>query len=329
MASPVTSPTALIPVASTNSNPLAGGPWGVYTNKYDDVYGPYLKATGTDKALLAKIALRPRVRWFGEWTPTSDIASKIRSYVSVSQHGNPDTLVQFATFRLWPNGGEAGRNRPMSAAQLNDYKAWYRAVAGAIGTARVAVVLEPDLAMARKGWQPSTRFALTKYAAYVLSRQPRTSVYIDASDADWLKVPDAVAMLKASGITYARGFALGATHYWAVSSETTYARSVIASLNAAHITNKHAVIDTADNGKPFTWGQYWKEHPKGDFDNAETCRSTTDTTCDTLGHPPTWLTTDPAHVDGYLWFGRPWLVRQASPFSLTRALQVARTTPFK
>ena len=67
--------------------------------------------------------------------------------------------------------------------------------------------------------------ALTKYAAYVLSRQPRTSVYIDASDADWLKVPDAVAMLKASGITYARGFALGATHYWAVSAQTTYAET--------------------------------------------------------------------------------------------------------
>jgi endoglucanase len=33
-------------------------------------------------------------------------------------------------------------------------------------------------------------------------------------------------------------------------------------------------------------------------------------------------------VDGYLWFGRPWLYMQADPFVMTRALQLARTTPY-
>ena len=33
------------------------------------------------------------------------------------------------------------------------------------------------------------------------------------------------------------------------------------------------------------------------------------------------------HVDGYLWFGRPWLHMQADPFELQRALGLARTTP--
>ena len=315
-------------VASTSANPLAGGPWGVYSVKTDDVYGPYLKASGTNKALLGKIALRPRVRWFGQWIPTSAIGPKVKHYITVSQHGNPNALVQLATFRLWPNGGEPGRMRPITAAQQSDYKAWYRTVAAAIGSSRVAVVLEPDLGVALKGWRPAVRLALTRYAAQVLSRLPRTSVYIDASDADWLKVDAAVSMLRSAGVAYTRGFALGATHYWSTGAQTSFARSVISKLAAAGITGKHAVIDTADNGKPFTWSQYWAEHPRGDFDNAETCRSTTDTTCDTLGHPPTWATTDPAHVDGYLWFGRPWLVRQASPFSLARALQVARTTPF-
>jgi hypothetical protein len=315
-------------VASTSSNPLAGGPWGVYNVKTDDVYGPYLKASGTNKALLGKIALRPRVRWFGEWIPTRQVAAKVKHYISVSQHGNRNTLVQLATFRLWPNGGEPARNKALSTAQLNDYKAWYRAVAAAIGTSRTAVVLEPDLAMALKGWKPAVRLALAKYAAQTLSKLPRTSVYIDASDADWLKADAATAMLRSAGVAYARGFALGATHYGSTASETSFADSVVAKLAAAGIPGKHAVIDTADNGKPFTWSQYYAEHPKGDFDNAETCRSTTDTTCDTLGHPPTWVTTDPAHVDGYLWFGRPWLYRQASPFTLSRALQIAKTTPF-
>lgn len=331
----VVASTALVPsyvassVAATSApNPLAGGPWGVYNVKTDDVYGPYLRATGTNKALLATIALRPRVRWFGEWIPTSQVAAKIRNYIKVSQHGNPNTLVQLATFRLWPNGGEAGRSRPLTAAQQEDYKAWYRAVASAIGTSRVAVVLEPDLAIALKGWSPATRLALTRYAAQTLSRLPRTSTYLDASDADWLKADAAVSMLGSAGVAYVRGFALGATHYWSTAAQTTYAQAVIAKLAARGIPGKHAVIDTADNGRPFTWSQYYAKHPKGDFDNAETCRSTTETQCDTLGHPPTWVTTDPAHVDGYLWFGRPWLTRQASPFNLTRALQVARTTPY-
>jgi hypothetical protein len=35
------------------------------------------------------------------------------------------------------------------------------------------------------------------------------------------------------------------------------------------------------------------------------------------------------YVDAYLWFGRPWLIRQASPFSLSRSLEVARSTPFQ
>ncbi|RYP87793.1 hypothetical protein EKO23_05260 [Nocardioides guangzhouensis] len=36
----------------------------------------------------------------------------------------------------------------------------------------------------------------------------------------------------------------------------------------------------------------------------------------------------PAHVDGYLWFGRPWLCMQADTFVMSRALAMARTTPY-
>jgi hypothetical protein len=34
------------------------------------------------------------------------------------------------------------------------------------------------------------------------------------------------------------------------------------------------------------------------------------------------------NCDGYLWFGRPWLFNQAGSFEMSRALTVARTTPF-
>jgi hypothetical protein len=33
-------------------------------------------------------------------------------------------------------------------------------------------------------------------------------------------------------------------------------------------------------------------------------------------------------VDGFVWFGRPWLYNQADPFVARRALDMARTTPW-
>jgi hypothetical protein len=61
----------------------------------------------------------------------------------------------------------------------------------------------------------------------------------------------------------------------------------------------------------------------------------------TLGIPPTADVANPAwglsekvaaaaatYVDGYLWFGRPWLYNQGEGWDLDRALKLARTTPY-
>src|SRR5262249_39998090 len=160
--------------------------------------------------------------------------------------------------------------------------------------------------------------------------------------ADWPTVAQAVSLLRASGQSAARGFALDATHYDSTASEIAYGSRVVAALNRLGILNKHFVIDTADNGKPFTFLQYFANHPGGDFDNAQTCTSRTATRCVTLGIPPTnqvglakWhlpATDVPLarkNVDGYLWFGRPWLFEQAGSFVMSRALAVARPSPFQ
>jgi hypothetical protein len=266
--------------------------------------------------------------------------AKIREYIATTQAGDPSVLVQLAVFRLWPHG-EGAKNRPITVAEQGAYRRWVDAAAQAIGGSRVAVVLEPDLAVSLGGWQPTVREALTAYAAHAFAQLPQTSVYIDASDSDWLSVPQATNMLLASGIREARGFALGATHYSGTAENIAYGRNVVAALAAAGVPDRHFVIDTADNGRPFTWLQYWAAHPHGDIDNSEPCRSMTQVRCDTLGIPPTWQVADPrwglpadlqqaaaSSVDGYLWFGRPWLYRQASPFKLGRTLKVAATTPY-
>lgn len=322
------------------SDPLANRPWGVYTGGADGVYPAYEAATDAgQRSLLAKVALRPRVRWFGSHNPADEIGAKIRDYISTTQGGNPDVVVQMAIFRLWPHG-EKHKLDPLTDADRAAYRHWVDNAAAAIGSSRVAMVLEPDLAVSLTGWHPWVRLHLAAYAAKKFGSLPHTSVYIDAADSDWLSASKAVSMIRKAGIQYVRGFALGATHYTGVSADIDHGQAIAHLLARAGLPH-HFVIDTADNGRPFTWKQYWEMHPKGDFSNAQTCATTTQTRCDTLGIPPTADVDNPrwrlnatrqriAHrlVDGYLWFGRPWLVDQASPFSLSRTLSVAATTPW-
>ena len=150
----------------------------------------------------------------------------------------------------------------------------------------------------------------------------------------------AVRILVQGGVQYARGFALNGTHYSSTPNEVARGAAIVAGLDARGITGKHFVVNTSSNGHPFTFGSYTGSDP----DNAVVCRSKAEPvtrTCVTLGIPPTadvagaqWglpATTRALaaeHVDGYLWFGRPWLYRQADPFVMSRALQLVRTTPY-
>lgn len=333
--------SAAAPAQAASTNPIAG-PWGVYTGAADGVYPAYQSATGTQKYLLSKVARKARVRWFTSAIARSDIRAKVHDYVVQTQNGNPNVVVMMAIFRLWPKG-ERNKSIPLSAADQQAYRDWVDAAARGIGSARVALMLEPDLAVAYNGWQPSVRFNLAKYAARTFSALPRTSVYIDGGAADWLTPTKAASMLRAAGVGLprVRGYALNATHYTSTPSNIVHGRQIASTLATAGITSKHFVVNTADTGQPFTWSQYWSAHPNGSFDNAETCATKSSHRCVTLGAPPTW---DVAHspqqlspsvrtmalrfCDGYVWLGRPWLTNQASPFNMQRTLQIARTTPF-
>jgi endoglucanase len=175
------------------------------------------------------------------------------------------------------------------------------------------------------------------YAARVFSALPHTTVYIDAGAGDWPTVSQAASLLRGAGVAHTRGFALNATHYDSTQKEILFGQRVVKALAAAHIRGRHFVINTAANGRPFTYQQYHRR----DFDNAGVCSSRASRRCVTLGIPPTadvsnrrWgLSAAARHVagrlvDGYLWIGRPWLYNQATPFDSERSLALAATTPF-
>src|ERR1700761_3447231 len=320
-----------------HGDPLAGMPWGNYSGPQDEVFPAYRAATGRDRRLLAKIALRPRVRWFGAWYPTPGIERTVHDYIVNATGGNPAALAQVAVFRLVP-WEHAACDRLPTADEQAAYRGWIDAFAAGIGSSRVALILQPDLPFGLcVPHHSQLPLQLVAYAAQVFDALAHTTVYIDAGAADWPTVRQAAALLESAGVRYARGFALNATHYDATGREIAFGAAVARALAAAHIPGRHFVVNTASNGEPFTYQQYHG----ADYDNASVCRTRASRRCVTLGIPPTFQVASPRwglsararglaarYVDGFLWYGRPWLDQQADPFDLRRALALAATTPF-
>jgi endoglucanase len=333
-------PPAVPPAASlTADNPLADRHWGVYRGPLEHSWRAYRTATGTQRTQLAKIALRPKATWFGHWLRADRVQQNVAAYVANSQHGDPEALVQMAVFALQPWEREACDRLP-SAAERNTYKQWVDQVAAGIGQAHVALVLQPDSPFALCAPGGSDVFLeLMRYATERFAAQPNTSVYIEAGAADWLRddVAKALRILVPAGIRSARGFALNSTHYDSTERQVRFAAAISQALAARGIPGKYAVVNTAQNGKPFKGYEY--NGPN--YDNARACADRDDARCVTLGIPPTTDVADPAwglspdaaaaaaaYVDGYLWFGRPWLYNQAQGWDQQRALSLARTTPY-
>ncbi len=335
-------------LASTSTdNPLAGRPWGVYEGPGEQSWQPYVDATGAEKDLLGYIALKPKAKWFGSWIPDDQIEEKVRGYIANAQAGNPDALVQMAIFRVKPWERNACRAIP-TLAQRASYRRWMRGFAAGIGDAHVAVIQQPDgpfALCAPHGSRVASR--LIAYGTRVLSAQPNASVYVEVGAADWPHdgkqggAATATKLALRGGVKYARGIALNGTHYSSTVDEVARGAAVVRALAAQGITDKHVVINTAENGHPFEFGTYTGKDPN----NAFVCKTANDPvtrTCVTLGIPPTTQVAAPQwqlplktrrlarrYVDAYLWFGRPWLYRQADPFVKSRALQLVRTTPFR
>ncbi|BBH17641.1 hypothetical protein Back2_19280 [Nocardioides baekrokdamisoli] len=294
----------------------------------------------------AAIQNRPRVTWLPgpsdkSRTPISSQISTqmdmLRKYIAASQNGNPQALTQLAIFGIFSvQGGEGYIHTPMTSAEVANYHTWITAVAQTLGQTRVAIVLEPDLAITTnpRTTNAATRQQMTNWAAYWFkSHNPRATVYLSAGDADWLTPTQAANLLKASGIQYARGFALGDTHYSTVGSDVMQGTAIVKALGSLGYPGRHFVVDTSDNGRGFGFSQ--------DPSRAVCASKSSRAPCVTLGVPPTWQVTDPrigltstqAYYalrlqDADLWIGRPWNQDQAWPFLPARAKQLAASSPY-
>ena len=336
---------ALAPASATPraDNPLAGREWGVYQGAAEMAWLPYTLATGKEKKLLGRIALTPKAKWFGNWISNDDIAQKVDDYIANATGGDDDVLVQLTLFRMNPWEQDACTMLP-TKEQKASYKQYVRRFAKAIGDQHAAVVLQPDgpFALCAPGGSKA-HSRLIAYTSKVLSGLPHTATYIEAGTAEWnhFEVDRAVRLLARGGVEHVRGFTFNVTHYESTASQVRFGAEVVKALEARGLGRKHFVVDTAENGRPFS-GKWWRAHNTGErWDNATTCQEKSDRRCVTLGIPPTtqvaakkWgLPPDVRrlarrHVDAYLWAGRPWLFNQTAPFDMARGLAVARTTPW-
>ncbi|RLV47564.1 hypothetical protein D9V37_15435 [Nocardioides mangrovicus] len=350
-AAPPTDPTALAVVTAAHvghppkpkpppapPNPLASLKLGVYQGNDEQAWAPYARSRGENRKLLAKIALRQKAKWYGAWVSNGAIEGKVRAYVEGSTHGRSDTFALMALFRVVPWEG-AACHRVSSGGEQASYRQWIDNVARGIGSSHVVVILQPDgpfvTCAPHHSAVPSQLIA---YASRKLSALPHTYVYIDGGASDWpWSRSEAASFLIADGVRYARGIALNSTHYGATGDEVQAGAEIVQELARRGIKDKHVVVNTSSNGRPVVFGQA----PGKDHDNATVCASRSSQRCVTLGIPPTtdvanarWPLTARQrtmardYVDAYLWFGRPWLYRQADPFDYGRALQLARTTPY-
>ncbi len=331
------------------TNPLAGRRWGVYQGPLEAVWGPYEASGGEERALLGKIALRPKATWIGDWTASpEEIGDVVREYVANASGGDPDVLVQLSIFRMVP-WEHPSCDRAASPGEADAYRRWISNAAAALGEQPAAIILQPDLPF----WWCSPNRELTseliRHAVSAFEAQPNTDVYLDAGDADWSSVPQmgvprpeqAADLLIANGIADAHGFALGATHYVGTPERIAYGARLVEILADRGIPGKRFVVDTGQNGN----GMEWPEVTPVDGninDNARVCQSVSDRAgCVTLGIPPTAMVADPRwglpehlaalareHVDGYLWFSRSWLRMQADWVGPERGLDMARSTPW-
>ncbi|MGW0431694.1 glycoside hydrolase family 6 protein [Micromonospora sp. NPDC003197] len=273
-----------------DGNPLAGMTFYTDPDSQAAQQAARMRAVGraADATELDKIGTRPVAYWLTVKDPAG-IRTETEALVRrAAEAGRVPVLTAYNI----PHR-DCGNYSAGGAANVEQYRAWIRAVAAAIGSQPAVVVLEPDaVAHTLDGCRsdPAGRHELLSDAVAVLKGTGATRVYLDAGNPGWLSDIEALAeALRRSGIQQADGFALNVANFLDTQTNVEYGNRLSTALGGAHF-----VIDTSRNGKgrwtggtEVNGGPSWCNPPgRG------------------LGIPPTTETGLP-RVDALLWVKRP------------------------
>ncbi|WP_342113532.1 glycoside hydrolase family 6 protein [Pseudoduganella sp. OTU4001] len=192
------------------------------------------------------IASQPGARWFGGWS--GDIASAVGQHVAnAAQAQRTPVMVAYNIPNRDCGQHSAGGERSMQA-----YQNWVHAFAKAIGERPAIVILEPDAlpqldCLDAQGKAERVQlFQFAVQAFYDLA--PRTLLYIDIGNSDWLPPAEAAKRLLLAGVASAQGFSLNVSNYRADSESRAYGIAVTQALQAMAGLSKSFVVDTSRNG---------------------------------------------------------------------------------
>ncbi len=241
---------------------------------------------GRQAEQMRKIAGQPVAEWIG----TEDPGGQTRKVVGAAAKADREALL--VLYNL-PHR-DCGQYSKGGAPDAGAYRAWLDQVVKGIGKRAATVIVEPDAIphVLMEGCTPEQfqpeRFRLLNEAVGKLKSLPRTKVYLDAGNPDWVRDPGGlVEPMKRAGIDKADGFSLNVSNYQTTESNAAYGRKF-----SPMVGNKPFVIDTSRNGNGPVAGAGADEeawcNPPGRA----------------LGEAPTTKTGDKL-IDGYLWIKRP------------------------
>ncbi|MFC6152943.1 glycoside hydrolase family 6 protein [Nocardioides yefusunii] len=329
----------------------AGQQLGTYKGPHDQAWQA-LTRTGVkakNKPYVQQLVNIPKVGWMGAWQADDVVYESTKNYIRDTQQGDPTKIVAIASFRLDPWYTEARTANP-SAANIASYKRWIRNQVRAIGNTPTIIVLQPDMPFLMTAKHKKKYQGMLKFAAAEYNKNANTKIYLEAGSWDWPApgqggAKAAAKFLEPIGIKNVDGFALGSTHYTSLEKEILRSKELVDIFRKKGYKNElRTVITTASNGNPWNFGDWQFKH-RGVADEAPACTSKKQfkkVTCVTTGVPPTFDVANPKwglsktararakkYVDAYLWFSRPWLDMQNSPFLEDKTATMLKVSPFR
>jgi endoglucanase len=274
--------------AKAPSNPLAGQAF--YVDPASDAARQAarwrVEGRAEDADAMTQLATRPTATWIAD---DSDVTGRVNSLAQRADRAGKTVLL--VAYHI--PGRDCGSYSAGGAPSAHAYRSWVRTFARGLGPGRATVILEPDaIPQAVQGCLPraarAERYTLLRFAARTLSARPRTSVYLDAGNAGWIRSTSRlVGPLRQAGIGAAEGFALNVSNFYRTGTSVRYGRALSRRLGGAHF-----VIDTGRNGNG----------PRGvdDVGGPNWCNPPGRA----LGDYPTTDTGQPL-VDAYLWIKAP------------------------
>ena len=198
--------------------------------------------------LLADIALVPQAEWYGAWQSADLTVNQVEALLEdAAEQGKPAVFVVYAIPNLdcatFSEGG----------LEFDTYVDWVATVAAAIDGHAPYVILEPD-ALGQLGMceGQGNRTDMLAEAAELLD-DAGARVYLDAGNAEWLSVDEAVTRIDLVGTEHLAGFALNVSNFVATDVSIAYGDQI------AEATGLTYVIDTSRNGNG--WNGEWCNPP--------------------------------------------------------------------